>query len=175
MLKISGRAIAATGAVLLMLSSPVQADDENSGWWGRGWSMGMGMGMGRMMGFEQDALLSRIDGRLAFLKTELKITDAQTEAWENMAKTIRVTSESHNDMMREHMKEMQDGEFFKKPLPERLTYQEVHLEARLEQIKQVKDAVEKLYTVLSDDQKKSADEIVLPMMGMGRGRHMMMQ
>ena len=173
MLKFSGHLFAATGVVFLMLGGSAQASDENNGWWGHGW------GMGRMMGNGQEAMLDRVDGRLAFLKTELKITDAQKDVWDNMAKTIRITSESHNDMMREHMKEMHDGEFFKKPLPERLTYQEVHMEARLEQIKQVKAAVEQLYAVLTDDQKKSADEIVLPMMGMGggmgMGRHMMMQ
>ena len=44
------------------------------------------------------------------------------------------------------------------------------LEARLEQVKNVKTAVEKLYAMLSEEQKKVADEIVLPMMGMGMGR-----
>jgi hypothetical protein len=62
------------------------------------------------------------------------------------------------------------GEFLKKPLPERLAYQQTHLEARLEQVKTVRAAVEKLYAKLSGEQKQAADEIVLPMMGMGMGR-----
>ena len=69
----------------------------------------------------------------------------------------------------EMMKEMDDGDFFKKPLPERLVFQETHLESRLQQVKDVKEDVEKLYAVLDEDQKKSADEIMLPMMGMGCG------
>lgn len=54
----------------------------------------------------------------------------------------------------------------KKPLPERLAYQQSHLEARLEQVKAVRAAVEKLYAKLSDEQRRAADDIVLPMMGM---------
>ena len=47
------------------------------------------------------------------------------------------------------------------------------MSTRLEQVKQVKAAVDKLYATLSDEQKKAADDIVLPMMGMGMGRGMM--
>jgi hypothetical protein len=125
-----------------------------------------------MMGYGADALLDRIDGRLAFLKTELKITPAQEQAWNDLATVIRDTSETHNRMMRETMKEMHDGSFFAKPLPERLQVQESHMAARLEQVRNVKGAVDKLYTQLDEMQKKAADDIVLPMMGMGMGRSM---
>jgi hypothetical protein len=46
------------------------------------------------------------------------------------------------------------------------------MEARLEQIKTVKVAVDKLYAMLDEAQKKTADDIVLPSMGMGMGRGM---
>jgi hypothetical protein len=39
--------------------------------------------------------------------------------------------------------------------------------ARLEEIKQIKVSWSELYEGLSDSQKKEADEIVLPMMGLG--------
>ena len=83
---------------------------------------------GSMMGYGPDTVVDRIDGRLAFLKTELKITGAQSAAWDEMATVIRQTSETHNAMMRAMMTEMQDGSFFKKPLPERLQYQQTHME-----------------------------------------------
>jgi Spy/CpxP family protein refolding chaperone len=163
---------------VLMLSVPTVADDNNDspGWWG-GWGMHSmmgrgdrrGPGRGCMMGYGPNALLDRVDGRLAFLKTELKITDSQSEAWSSLAQTIRINSETHNAMHREMMKEMHDGDFFKKPLPDRLVIRETHLETRLQQVKNVKEEVEKLYAVLDDGQKKSADEIMLPMMGMGCG------
>jgi hypothetical protein len=120
-------------------------------------------------------MLDRIDGRLAFLKTELKITEAQSAAWDELAGVIRTTSEAHNDMMRSMMKDMRSGEFLKAPLPERLQIQQTRLEARLDQVKSVKAAVEKLYAMLDDGQKQAADDIVLPMMGMGMGRGMMMR
>lgn len=163
---------------LLILSVPAAADDKNDspGWWG-GWGMNWMMGRrdhggenrGCMMGYGPNTMLDRVDGRLAFLKTELKITDAQSEAWSSLAQTIRINSETHNAMHREMMKEMHDGDYFKKPLPERLVIRETHMETRLQQVKNVKEEVEKLYAVLDDDQKKSADEIMLPMMGMGCG------
>jgi hypothetical protein len=173
-----GKTTIAAVCSLLILSVPATADDRDDqrGWWG-GWGMHSMMGRGGrggggrgcMMGYGPDALLDRVDGRLAFLKTELKITDAQSEAWSSLAQTIRINSEAHNAMHREMMKEMHDGDFFDKPLPDRLVIQETHLEARLQQVKNVKEEVEKLYAVLDDDQKKSADEIMLPMMGMGCG------
>ena len=162
---------------LLILSSPAVADDNDSspGWWG-GWGMHSMMGRGDrrgrgrdcMMGYGPNTLLDRVDGRLAFLKTELKITDTQSEVWSSLAQTIRINSETHNAMQRQMM-EMHDGEFFKKPLPDRLIIRETHLETRLQQVKNVREEVEKLYAVLDDGQKKSADEIMLPMMGMGCG------
>ena len=125
------------------------------------------------MGYGPDAMLDRIDGRLAYMKTELKITDAQTAAWDELAKVIHDTAETHNALMREMKKDVRSGDFFEIPLPERLTVQQTHMEARLEQIKSVKAAVDKLYALLDDDQKKTADDIVLPSMGMGMGRGMM--
>ena len=126
-----------------------------------------------MMGYGPDAMLDRIDGRLAYMKTELKITDAQTAARDELAKVIHDTAETHNALMREMKKDVRSGDFFEIPLPERLTVQQTHMEARLEQIKSVKAAVDKLYALLDDDQKKTADDIVLPSMGMGMGRGMM--
>ena len=134
--------------------------------------MGGGGGWGPMMGYGTDTMLDRIDGRLAFLKTELKITPAQEPAWNDLAAVIRNASETHNKMMREMMKEVHDGSFFARPLPERLQLQESHMAARLEQIRNVKGAFDKLYTQLDETQKKAADDIVLPMMGMGMGMGM---
>jgi hypothetical protein len=171
------RMMVAAGMLVVALSAPAMAESDDNGWWphwgmGRGMMDGWGWG-GPMMGYGPDAMLDRIDGRLAYMKTELKITDAQAAAWEELAKVIHDTAETHNAMMREMMKDVRSGDFIKRPLPERLTVQQTHMEARLEQIKAVKAAVEKLYTQLDDDQKKTADDIVLPSMGMGMGRGMM--
>jgi hypothetical protein len=137
---------------------------------GRGMMDGWGSGM---MGYGPDSMMDRIDGRLAFMKTELKIADAQAPAWDDFAKVVRQTSETHNQLMLSMMKSIQDGSFFKKPLTERLQFQQTMMESRVEDIKSIRESLDKLYAKLDDTQKKSADEIVLPMMGMGMGRGMM--
>lgn len=175
----------AAGLVVAALAVPVAAAGDDDSWWPRmgrmmgEWGPGQMMGqmMGRwgpmsgpMMGLGTDAMIDRIDGRLAFLKTELKVTEAQEAAWKEFEEAVRSTARTHNDMMRSMMEEFQNGEFLDKSLIDRLTLQETHLEARLEQVRTVKGATEKLYALLSDEQKEVADETVLPMMGMGMGR-----
>ena len=162
------------GAFLMVAVGPVAAEDDGdwSGWAPR-WGMGRMMERwgGPMMGWGgPDAMLDRIDGRLAFMRTELKITDEQMPPWEAFASVVRDTAEMHNALMRSTMEEVSSGEFQKKPLPERLSIQETHLEARLEQVRQVKEKADALYAVLDDEQKEAADDVVLPMMGMGAGR-----
>ncbi len=169
------RMMFAVGLLAVGLSTPTAIASDDGRWWS-GWGMGRGMmdgWGGPMMGYGPDAMLDRIDGRLAYMKTELRITDKQSAAWDELSKVIHDTAETHNAMMREMMKDVRSGDFLKKPLPERLTLQQTHLEARLEQIKAVKAAVDKLYAQLDDTQKKTADDIVLPSLGMGMGRGMM--
>ena len=48
------------------------------------------------------------------------------------------------------------------------------MQARLEGIRTMKAALAKLYESLSDDQKKSANELLAPHMGMGMGVMAMM-
>jgi hypothetical protein len=90
----------------------------------------------------------------------------------NWPGTIRNNAEVHNAMMKDHMAEMKSGKFSERPLPDRLAMQVARMESRLQQVKDVRASLEKLYAVLDDEQQKSADEIVLPMMGMGMGRGM---
>lgn len=127
---------------------------------GRGWHMWEGWGP-RWSG--PDSMVDRIDGRLAFLKTELKITDAQTPAWNKLADAIRKSAATRTERMRGRW----SGDSAGKTLIERLEAHEQFMAARLDEIKQVKMAWADLYQGLSDIQKKEADEIVLPMMGMG--------
>jgi hypothetical protein len=99
------RLMVAAGLLVAALSAPATADSDDDGSWS-GWGMGRGMmdgwgWGGPMMGYGADAMLDRIDGRLAYMKTELKITDAQATAWDELAKVIRDTAETHNALMRE--------------------------------------------------------------------------
>ncbi len=126
----------------------------------RGWHMGEGWGP-RWGG--PDAMAERIDGRLAFLKAELKITDAQTQSWNTLADAIRKSAATRTERMRGRWSADDAG----KTLVERLERHEQFMLARLEEIRQIKVAWSELYQDLSDGQKKEADELVLPMMGMG--------
>jgi hypothetical protein len=136
------------------MGGPGMMDGYGPGWhmWGGpGWWGG------------PDAMVSRIDGRLAFLRAELKITDAQKEAWDKVAAAVRASATS----MAERMKTLWSSEPGAKSLPERLDLQEKFAVARLDEIRQLKAAMTGLYAVLNEEQKKEADHIVLPMMGMG--------
>jgi len=127
---------------------------------GRGWHMWDGWGP-RWSG--PDTMIDRIDGRLAFLKAELKITDAQSAAWSKLADAIRKSVESRTERMRGKWL----GDDTGKTLVERLEAHEQYMTARLDELKQIKAAWTELYQGLSESQKKEADEVVLPMMGMG--------
>jgi hypothetical protein len=165
--------ISAAVAVAVCMTTAVAAQggprgERGWGWgmWGNdgpGWGMGMGMmwGRGPWAGRGSDGMLERIEGRLAFLKAELKITETQTTAWNQLADVIRSAAKQRN----ERMKSVFTGE--SRTLPERVELQEQFMTVRLEEIKSVKAALKALYAVLSDEQKKEADEMVIPMVGMG--------
>lgn len=171
----SGRSlkVSAAAAVAICVATAVAAQggprgERGWGWgmWGNdgpGWGMGMGMmwGRGPWGGRGSDWMLERIEGRLAFMRAELKITEAQVPAWNQLADIIRAAAKHRN----ERMKSVFSGE--PKTLPERVELQEQFMTVRLEEIKSIKAALKSLYGVLSDEQKKEADEMVIPMVGMG--------
>jgi hypothetical protein len=123
----------------------------------------MGMMWGGRWGHGADGMLDRVEGRLAFLKAELKITEAQSGAWNRLADQIRATAKRHN----ERMKSAFSGDQQRKALPERVEAHEQLMAARLDEIKQMKSSLKGLYDVLTDEQKKEADDMVFPMVGMG--------
>lgn len=131
-----------------------------------------------MMGWwRSEGVLDHVEGRLAYMETELKIAPQQTAKWQEFSAVVRTSVETHNAMMRSMAKEFDDGKIFEKRLPERLGWQIAQMAVRLEQIKVVKGAADDLYAVLTAQQKAVADDIVLPMTGMGmssnQGRQMM--
>jgi hypothetical protein len=153
----------------LCLAAPASAqgrmmDDGWGMWGGRGVGPFMGMWDGRPgpWGRGPDAMLDRVDGRLAFIKTELKITEAQTPAWNKLAEAVGGAAKSHNERMRAVI----SGQERAKTAIERLDLQEQFMTIRLDEVKQIKGALKGLYDVLSEEQKKEADRIVLPTMGM---------
>jgi hypothetical protein len=141
-------------------------DHMMSGDWGQGGAMGW---------WRPEGMLDRLDGRLAYMRTELKIAPEQVAAWDEFANAVKSLAAAHNGMMLAMEDAFKTGGVLDKPLPERLSWHISQLELRLVQMKSTKAAVDKLYAVLTPKQKLAADDVFLPMMGMGMGRnqHMM--
>jgi hypothetical protein len=106
-----------------------------------------------------------IEGRLAYLKAELKITDAQLPQWNAFAAAARASATQMNDMMKQGSAMMMPGGN-QPTLPQRLDLAEKHISAHLEMLRKLKSALLPLYTSLSDEQKRSADALFHGPMGM---------
>lgn len=119
-----------------------------------------GMPIMRMMMREGGTpmMAKHIEGRLAFLKTELKITDAQLPLWNAFAQVMRDDAST----MPHPMMEMNKGV----TLPDKLAERETMLAARLDAVRKLKAVADPLYAALNADQKRTADDIMLSPMGM---------
>jgi hypothetical protein len=116
----------------------------------------MGNGAMPMMGMMTD----HIEGRLAFLKTELKITETQTPQWDAFAGAVRASAKTMTGMQQSVMRGRQQA------LPARIEQNEKALSARLETLRKIKTAVEPLYAGFSEEQKQIADQLMVSPMGM---------
>jgi hypothetical protein len=121
----------------------------------------MGPGMGGM------ATIDRIEGRIAFLRTELKITDAQASAWNGFADALRTNAKKLAEVRASMMAKPADAQAKPATMADRLDQQEQWLLARLDGVRTMKSAFAKLNETLSDDQKKTANDLLAPHMGMG--------
>jgi len=169
-----GSGLITASIVALGLALPTQAQDQTMPMTGMGqgmMGMGQGMGggmmgcgmMGGMMG-QRGNMAAHIDGRIAFIKAELGITDAQKPAWDEFEKAMRAHFAQMQEMrqtMMSRMKGMMSGEN-PKPMPvtELLSTRIAMMESHLAEMKTVQAAIEKLYAALNADQKAKADQIV---------------
>ncbi len=164
--------------VLMAGPAQVVAQQQESGMTGPGSNSGMMMrdgmpgpggmmGMMNMMGMmsgcpmmsSQDGQTSTFAaGRIAFLKAELTITDAQKDVWDAYAEAIK-----RNLQSMQSMRQMMKTVFEARTPVERLDAHINAMESRLTALKNIKPALEKLYSGLTDDQKKKADEILTGM------------
>jgi len=109
------------------------------------------------------ATIDRVEGRIAFLRTELKITDAQTNAFNPFADALRANARRLGEL-RPSMMMGQQAQVT--TLADRLDLQERWLTARLEGTRALKSAFVILSGVLSDEQKQIGNELLAPHMGM---------
>ena len=118
-------------------------------------------GMMGIMGMAQ-----HVEGWIAFLKVELKITEAQSPQWKTFAEALRSNATRMSGMQTM----MQGGGMGKDgaamSAPDRLDRMEKMLSAMLEMVTATKSAFAPLYAVLTEEQK-DADQFGGPM-AMGR-------
>ncbi len=157
-----GAAQAQTPAPAAVVPMPAAMPMGAAGGQGMGGDMGKMMeGMMPMMRMMHAMMApERVEGHIAFLRTELKITDAQLPQWNTFADVLRKNAKAMTEargMMMQATTAMS--------APDRADQEVKKLTMRLEAIKASSAATKALYAVLTDVQKKTADELLMPAMG----------
>jgi predicted tellurium resistance membrane protein TerC len=102
--------------------------------------------------------------RVASLKTELKITEAQMPAWNKFADALLTAAKSMDESMDAmHKKMMESGAV--PSLPDKLQHHAKMAAVHLANLNAIKAALDPLYASFSDDQKKLADGLRIGPMG----------
>ncbi|MGZ9159208.1 MAG: Spy/CpxP family protein refolding chaperone [Nitrospira sp.] len=131
---------------------------------GRMMSPGSGMPMmGGPARMGMMGMADHVEGRIAFLKAELRITEAQMPQWNAFSDTLRENARRMREMSSTMM---QDG-MGQVSAPDRLDRMEKMMTSMFEAIKATRAALAPLYAVLTDEQKKVADQLIHGPMGMG--------
>ena len=114
---------------------------------------GGGGGMGMMPG-------QHTEGRIAFMKAELGITEAQLPQWNAHAEAMRASEKAMRLAMAAHMPSGMPT-----AAPAHADAMIAMMTARLEAMKAPVTTGKALYAVLTDAQKKMADEMLMARMG----------
>jgi hypothetical protein len=109
----------------------------------------------------------RIEARLAYAKTALKITPAQEAPWNALAAVLRRHATAMDQQITQRRSANRD-----QPVSaiERLTRRQAMMSEAALRMNEVLEAAKPLYATLSDDQKKEADAL-LDRGGHSRGGH----
>jgi protein CpxP len=108
----------------------------------------------------------RVDARIAYMKTALKITPAQERQWNAVADVIRKQAKAVDDERQARRAQ---------PRPQsvsaidRLQQRQQSMTASAARLNELVDVARPLYVSLNDEQKKTADEMLAA--GGGRFRH----
>jgi hypothetical protein len=147
-------------------STPQGASPEWT--WGPRGMMGYGAMSHWMMGRSGSAeamcsaMGSHIEGRLAYIKAELKVTDAQDSLWTAYAVAARDNAKT----MIARCTTMTGRRDSQVSLPDRLDQHEQLMAAQLDAVRAMNKTLKPLYAALSDAQKKTADQLFWGPMGM---------
>ncbi len=123
-----------------------------------------GGGMGGMMQHMMCGFTEHLEGRLAYLKAELKLTDQQITAWNNFADAWRAAAQKANAKCASTDERPDNA---KPAVLQKLDKMENHMVDHLDIVRAQKAAIEPLFTALSDEQKKIASDTLTSVMKVG--------
>lgn len=163
---------------------PAQRGGPRPGMGGSGGGM-MGGDMGGMMQQMMQQMMQgrmgnaamqpfrRIEGQLAYFRAELQITDAQAQPWDVFAEAVRAQAER----LRQAMQQAMAGTTGPGTAPQQMERRIALLSTHLEAMRAVAAAATPLYAALSEEQRRTADELMAEhframRMGMGMGMRM---
>lgn len=112
--------------------------------------------IGPGMSMQDEMMIDHVEGRIAFLRAELKITPAQAQVWDQFALALRANA-NRLDELRTSVTAAVPG------LPstlQQLERQERWIAARLDGVRAIKTTLEPVYAAMSDPQKQRADELL---------------
>ena len=177
-----GNLVVAACAAIVLASSPAlaQQDDQPMPESERGMGGMMGQGgmmdqdgkpdvcpMGDMMGSGRRGMMKgmghgmmmhsvpMMEARLAYIKADLEITEAQMPAWDAYADAVRARHTMMESMHADMMKAKESGSAL-----ERMDARIKAMESMVGSLKALKPSTEALYAVLTDEQKKKADQLL---------------
>ncbi len=118
----------------------------------------------RMMKQMMCGFTEHLEARLAYLKTELKITDQQLSQWNAFADAWRAVAQKASGKCAAIEGHQMDS---KRGVLGQLTMMETHMVDHLDIVRAQKAALEPLFNVLSEDQKKAANDTLRHLMKVG--------
>lgn len=109
----------------------------------------------------------RIEARLAYVKTALKITDAQAPQWDAYASVVRKQAQASDQRMQEHRARMEQakaagGERKRPTAIERLERRQQFFTTAAARSGELLAVQKPLYAALSPEQQQVADEVFAP-------------
>jgi hypothetical protein len=144
-------------------------DHQGGGMAGMGGMDHQGGGMAGMMRKMLCGVTEHVDGRLAYLKAELKLTDQQQAAWTTFTDAYRASIQKTAQKcaaMGTGGGEHADHSMHKGVLGH-LAMMDKHMGDHLESVRGLEAAIAPLYAALTDEQKKTADEVFAKVMDVG--------
>ncbi len=136
--------------------------DHGGGMGGKG---GMEHGMAGMMRHMLCGPTEHVEGRLAYLKAELNLTPQQQQAWSTFADAYRAAIEKTAKTCAAPPppveQPMQHG------VLGQLTMMDKHMTEHLDLVRGLKRAIEPLFAVLTEEQKRIADHTLTHVMDVG--------